>query len=604
MPRITRAALRSNAAALSTTDDAAAVPLPTTPHQDREPLSEIAGNTLEPLTEAIICEDEQPRMKGPAKGRKRKGAKRTGHSEAINKSMEVLEDDKQSSTTSAVEDVRETLVNGGSECSSLQVIIQDEHERSSTPAVEAVGGAGASALPGRGEPNKQRAHIIDDSFVQAVDFHSPTKTTPDSLPQNKTHSQVVEKPNTDTHMAEQQSPIKEDSFEEHIVARSPAKPIMRIEDCVDAIDAFEEEIEKIGEQIPNINAPATPVKPSKQSKASEELTEKSGRITAKKPPNVRVDNRRLSERQSQAPSKKSVLTGPRNKRVSSIHKAPFQPVKSSKPPTISTFELPGDAVARKLKEQREQRMQQVENAGTAPKQSVRAQAPKVRSTKPPTRSSFELPGEGIARKLKEQREERLRQQESEVDSRKKDPKSRGVRLSQAANVKSTAINNSRTSLAKADDADNKDARRPGSGSKPATVKRPTSLAPAEASKHNSSLTVAKRKSSAAGYTSARSSLLDRTTSRFSSAAGLQRTGSNGKNAPHTTRGKEVFERTQTAKEEQERMKKDREEAAKKARAEAAERGRIASRQWAEKQKARKSSAEKASGSSVHETVVA
>ena len=51
---------------------------------------------------------------------------------------------------------------------------------------------------------------------------------------------------------------------------------------------------------------------------------------------------------------------PPAKRVSSVTKPPFQPAKSSKSVTRSSFELPGEAISRKLKEQREQRLKQEE----------------------------------------------------------------------------------------------------------------------------------------------------------------------------------------------------------------------------------------------------
>ncbi len=53
------------------------------------------------------------------------------------------------------------------------------------------------------------------------------------------------------------------------------------------------------------------------------------------------------------------------------------------------------------------------------------------------------------------------------------------------------------------------------------------------------------------------------------------------------KGKEVFSRGKLAEEELQKQKRDKEAAAKKARAEAAERGRLASREWAEKQRVRK-----------------
>ena len=50
------------------------------------------------------------------------------------------------------------------------------------------------------------------------------------------------------------------------------------------------------------------------------------------------------------------------------------------------------------------------------------------------------------------------------------------------------------------------------------------------------------------------------------------------------KGREVFNRDRMEKEARERERKEKEEAAKRARAEAAERGRIASREWAERQR--------------------
>jgi hypothetical protein len=55
-------------------------------------------------------------------------------------------------------------------------------------------------------------------------------------------------------------------------------------------------------------------------------------------------------------------------------------------------------------------------------------------------------------------------------------------------------------------------------------------------------------------------------------------------AQQKLKGREVFNRDRMEKEARERERKEKEEAAKRARAEAAERGRIASREWAERQR--------------------
>ena len=58
-------------------------------------------------------------------------------------------------------------------------------------------------------------------------------------------------------------------------------------------------------------------------------------------------------------------------------------------------------------------------------------------------------------------------------------------------------------------------------------------------------------------------------------------------ANQKVKGKEAFTRPMNEIAAREKERKEKEEAAKKARIEAAERGRIASREWAEKQKAKK-----------------
>jgi hypothetical protein len=59
------------------------------------------------------------------------------------------------------------------------------------------------------------------------------------------------------------------------------------------------------------------------------------------------------------------------------------------------------------------------------------------------------------------------------------------------------------------------------------------------------------------------------------------------------KGKEVFNRDKMEKDAKDRERKEKEEAAKQARAQAAERGRIASREWAERQRSKMLAAVKA-----------
>lgn len=324
----------------------------------------------------------------------------------------------------------------------------------------------------------------------------------------------------------------DDSFAEQIMKMSPVKQVSRIEDSVEAIDAFEEAIEKVGELIPAITNGPLPGRPKKQINATK-VSDDSKVAT--------VISNGVTSAGAQAPSTSSnEVAKPAKitrKRVSSIHKAPFQPTKSTKPPTRASFELPGDAISRKLKEQREERLKRGE-------------------ADPPKKPAF---------------------------------KARPVRRSQTPVVKATATSKARMSLAKSFPSDAKTATDHAPRSK--TAPRPKSMALADPNKRLSTLSIAKRPARISADMSARGirDSLSLATARKSSIMGAP-------SRPPTTapdlaqqklRGKEVFNRTRVEQEERDRLKKEKEEAARKARAEAAERGRLASREWAEKQKLKK-----------------
>jgi len=451
----------------------------------------------------------------------------------------------------------------------------------------------------------------DDSFVNVIQCRTPLRMSQaEAPPESEEERNPMESDphNTTICPSENQTEDKEDSFVDQIVTRSPVKPALRIEDSVEAIDAFEDEIEKVGEQLPAIDNAVSSAKVQKQQTVTRSSPRKKRAVGIAPSAKGKAGSRQSVSRPQNATTTKSanpdLTSGPNairsraTTRISSIHKAPFQPKKSSKPPTTSNFELPGDAVARKLKEQHEARLAPEGDMVNKPQKTEIKTVKPVKSTKPPTRPSFELPGEAVSRKLKEQREERLKQHEGgEAEPKKKEFKARPVRHSQAPVVKATAASRARMSLAKGEAVEIKQSKPRISSAQPgSSVRRPVSMAPPDASKRLSTLSVAKRTSTATNNPSARPSLAARTsTSRMSIATPSQRITSNGKGAHQTVRGKEVFERSKTAKDELEKARKEKEEAAKRARIEASERGRIASRQWAEKQKARKASAEKISG---------
>ena len=411
----------------------------------------------------------------------------------------------------------------------------------------------------------------DDSFVARIKSYTPAKMT-----------------NADTSKDESGvDKIEEDLFLEQIKTRSPSKRVSRIEDSVEALDALEEEIEKVDKLIPTTadNLSDT-TKTKKQAKVNPKTAEKkaNGSVRIKDNTSIRTrpmtgkpstsvrsiaprpsilpaakkaitppkgsPTKPLIESRSPAPARQSAKVGPQSvthKRVSSVHKGPFVPTKSAKPPTQSTFELPGEAVSRKLKEQREQRLKR----------------------------------------------------EEEQTSKPRVFKARPVRLSQAPEVKLTTAARARIGLAKGGPANGSKVAE--GTPKPTTSPRVMPTASTGQNKRVSSLTIAKRTSavqptanSSARVTRKPSLAIPGKTYHPDVLGSLRSAPTAEDLALQKVKGKEVFGRNRAEMMEREKARKEKEEAAKKARAEAAERGRVASREWAEKQKLRKMEASKAS----------
>ena len=203
---------------------------------------------------------------------------------------------------------------------------------------------------------------------------------------------------------------KEDSFVEQIKSRSPAKRVSRIEDSVEALDKLEEDIEKAGQAITpppvadGLPAPSGVKASGKTTESGKTVSKAKGKsvegvskgqnaVPAKvvnrankpvkrasvrpadfKPKENRASllrqgikpvspiraERPATTKKASAPREAMKAPAPAARRVSSVTKAPFQPAKSTKAPTQSTFELPGEAISRKLKEQREERLKREE----------------------------------------------------------------------------------------------------------------------------------------------------------------------------------------------------------------------------------------------------
>lgn len=233
--------------------------------------------------------------------------------------------------------------------------------------------------------------------------------------------------------------------------------------------------------------------------------------------------------------------------------------KSTKPPTKPNFQLPGEAIAAKLRMQKEERLQREAEGTHGDQQKTRPVSicmppPTAKSTKPPTKANFQLPGEAVAARLKAQREERQKREE-EAEAEKK-----------------AAPSKPRPSIAR----------------KPVTLPSRNapgvSIPPPPKSEQQAPLrssTLASKRTSIQVSRSISNSSSNRTSVLISKPAAESDDAAQPQ--PKLT-GREVFLRDKVQNNSKERERKEKEEAAKKARADAAERGRAASRDWAEKQR--------------------
>ncbi|KAF4966652.1 hypothetical protein FSARC_5701 [Fusarium sarcochroum] len=246
------------------------------------------------------------------------------------------------------------------------------------------------------------------------------------------------------------------------------------------------------------------------------------------------------------------------------------PIKSTKLPTVPNFELPGEAVARRLKEQREARRTQQADA-----QKAYVPPPRPKSSKPLTKPNFELPGEAISRRKREEREARLKAQEEE-EQKKREFRARPVRNSI---IPATMPRETLASLARQGKLPQDDTAKQSGATKPKRVSnvipRAVPTSEAQVSQTRGRLSTATSRED-----------LSRGTSASTGSGSVKRTTLTAEQARQfKIRGREIFQRDNTSyTQDREREKREREEGTRLAREQAAERSRIASREWAEKKR--------------------
>jgi hypothetical protein len=652
MPRTTRAAARAkegdSAAQLvfedteTTTQPADAEETSRATEPSTRPIfGELIGNnipTIEPKEQTVTIYAMPAKKVKSKKGipatKKNKVELKVNPANDHQVAVEVLEDENQSDTSDAADAAAEELRRDERPCETFQVPMDNRRPR--TPPSAAAKEATSTLLRSpnkdvvamQGLPNtpkfdpavhKEEASFSqhdqegnEDSFVENIATRSPTKVTP----------QIEEQ--------------REDSFVEAIIARSPTKTGPRIEDSVAEMDALDDAIEKVAEilpvleerdlQSPTITRDVVKPNPVPSTKRKTALTT----TLATKP---------ISKAPKVCPSPTKAALGPIRSSTSRPSTVRVKPtarasIISSQPRAISadtssSLHWPGmPASAAKAQPNTTQKIRKTSTA-TSLSTSKPGFVP-VKSTKPTTTSSFTLPGEAIAARLKAQREERQkREQEAAAKEAGKKvvprsttaPKERprlSIMAAPAIKPRETKTSQARQSLMVANSqkrttsgTSNKENVVPTKNLGQQTTKSPVLKARELSAKKTSGATlqtdVKKAGTVDTGSVRANSAIrrtgttISASATRKNSVAPSPSSGSDvGAKKSKTSKadlvsqkGKEVFGRDKVQKAEMDRVRREKEEAAKKARAEAAERGRVASREWAEKQKKRLAAAAEA-----------
>ncbi|SPQ27669.1 1ff71f15-ebca-414c-984f-9426cd9d1187 [Thermothielavioides terrestris] len=417
-----------------------------------------------------------------------------------------------------------------------------------------------------------------------------------------------------------------------VEVKEHSRPVSRIEDSVEALDKLEEEIEAVAQvtQLERVFSPendraSTQNTNGAGAKASPLRRATSVRATASPAARPKTVERSASVRKaassSSAQEDDKAVGGSSGSGARKVPRPasllPPKPLaKSSKPPTVPAFELPGEAVARRLKEQREQRRSQQLSAEqmAAVAAAYSPSRPHFKSSKPPTRPTFELPGEAISRKKREEREAKLRAQEEE-ERKRREFKARPLPANLAP---STVPRETLTSLAR-----QRQRQTEGSSDSAATTITPASKKRHSVAAYPSSSSAARPSTNAPAAATTTTTLptrgrgpaqdttdpagprtrdlSSRATSTSTGSGSIRRSGSAGSGgvsgskrsvvsaeeaAAQRQRGREVFAADGAYAAARERERRAREEAAVLARREAAERSRMLSREWAEKQRLR------------------
>lgn len=420
----------------------------------------------------------------------------------------------------------------------------------------------------------------NDSFVKSISSRTP-RPSPITV-----ESHDIDKNDNDD---------ASDSFVDEIKTRSPAKSNNSPENPIDALDAFEDEIERITQDIPTV--------PNEALKSpAQDITKVNGiRPSAAVP---KPSAKGPSKPRTKSPSKFAVRST-KPSRPTSFHVANTshkmavkRPLSSSGPSSRPTVASSSSSAATKPSNN-STRPSLAASTNTDKRTSISTRKPAfipAKSSKQPTHPTFTLPSDAISARKKAEKEARLKAEQDELQ-RRRSFKARPVRVSSIQNsmpVKATASSQARASLARQDLSNTEDGS-DGPGIRIARVSSSMSGNPLTVAKRttaSASASAANTKPTRSASSSTSSTSTNAARSRTSSLAHLpSKPGPVTKSTVTTAdrmlqkaRAREIARRDEVAKEEMEKEKRAKEEAAKQARALAAERGRAASREWAERQR--------------------
>lgn len=559
--------------------------------------------------------------------------------------VEVLQDEEEEDVFAGIEDLKE-------EPCALQEVEENEDAGKTTPAVEAdepilLPKRTPAATPGKTPAkNFQRKELFGMRSTSNKENVEPLSPTVPGSPAMQSAPQVTVASSRDVVT----SPMRGSALD----STTP-------EDPIEAIDALEEAIQEVDASVPKVETMVSPDKSDNTTSAQRKAAARPSSIikgapttnSTKKPTSrPSTTTRASSVRRSIAPRVETVQNTT-VKRASSIKKpaarpsvaaekqpvtkdkapsggasdttekatvdiphskprpvslpfpTPPPPPKSTKAPTRSTFQLPGEAIAAKLKAAKEERLKKESEqtkGGEPAKRVFKARpAPKM-DTKPAVRQTSTSRARQSLMPEKEKEDEGM--------AKKRAFKARPApKMDQKPVVRQTSASLARQSMMLGKDKSEEAENQNENGVKRANsvVKRPSSMIVPSTTKRLSAVpktSVVAPKPTVGKPNPSRPSLAQRDINRPSPSAlkvakrssvvptantGMSQRVPSGPakgTAKGTAKGREVFQRAALEKEKEEKAKREKEEAAKKARAAASERSRQLSREWAEKQKAK------------------